>query len=60
MTMADQTVHIAGAKKPCCEVEANLKVIESNALLTVRRCLVCSCRHFEAVLQPGTMLTKPA
>ena len=57
MTMG-QEQPVVGTKKACCEDEANLRVIESTATMTVRRCTVCLCRHFEATLMPLDLKAK--
>lgn len=38
--------------KSCCRKAENLEVIFQGPL-TVRRCVVCQCRHFEVVVEPG-------
>lgn len=43
-------------RKDCCKLEENLgPVVKVAEDLTFRRCLVCNCRHFEAVLDPLKM-----
>jgi len=54
----EQSQTIAGTKKPCCADDTNLRVISSNMSMTVRKCAICGCRHFEATLLPANMKVK--
>ena len=41
-------------RKDCCKKVENLEVQPSEKLeLTIRKCVVCGCRHFELSLEPG-------
>lgn len=47
---------VATAPNPCCRQGDNLTVIEQDDRVVVRRCAVCGCRHFRALLgelKPG-------
>lgn len=56
--MSEETLTM-GQQKECCQQEANLKVIESTMSMTVRRCAVCGCRHFEVIADTGSLFAKP-
>lgn len=60
MTMTQPQTVVAGTLKECCQQETNLRVVESTVLLTVRRCIVCGCRHFEAQAEAGRIFAKPS
>lgn len=47
---------IGDHRKACCRNEKNLgPAVQAGPKTTFRRCTVCQCRHFEAVLDPGVI-----
>lgn len=45
---------MADERKDCCKVEENLKPEPTDRPgLTMKRCAVCQCRHFEMVAEAG-------
>lgn len=55
----EKTVVITGGKKLCCAEETNMVMLPSGRPnLSIKRCLVCGCRHFEASVDPGVIFAK--
>lgn len=50
---------VKASVKACCKNPTNLYVSngrdEQRADVTIRRCKVCDCRHFEAIVDPGVL-----
>lgn len=47
---------MADDRKDCCKDEANLKAEATDRPdLTMKRCAVCHCRHFELAAEPGVL-----
>jgi hypothetical protein len=49
-----------GEVKACCRQPENLELLEDEPHVQVRRCRVCRCRHFRALvgerkLEPGVV-----
>jgi hypothetical protein len=48
-------------RKDCCKPEnGNLFLFEERKDLTIMKCNVCGCRHFEAIADPGYINLKGA
>ena len=38
--------------KECCKKTENLVVVERRGSLTIRKCTVCECKHYEHIAEP--------
>lgn len=45
---------VIGTAKACCKDPQNLGTpVQSGPTETFRRCMVCGCRHFRLIAEPG-------
>jgi hypothetical protein len=43
-------------RKECCKLIENLELQQNDKPdLTIQKCKVCGCRHFEVTLDPGSL-----
>lgn len=48
------------SRKDCCRVPENLEPHQERPDLTITKCHVCGCRHFELTVDPGVYFAKGA